>query len=316
MWFTISLIVTLLVSQAAADHPTTKVCPILGPSFPKPTNLNSLQPFQQAAKSLESQIDTALRGGTDAFGRGLFNQTTFSVGVFNIEDNGLLYQRHYTSASVTNSSLGTHNVDENTVYRIGSISKLMTMYTLLIVDGDKSWNFPVTNYLPQLAKIPEPDFSSTGVLPQWDQIAVIDLATHQGGIVSDCRPSLGMTCVSIDSYWQMAPTILNSTERTKAFRHYRQIACRHVAPLVVTNRVCSAIARVLYSSLIFGRGVEWPRIHPCHLCPRRHAQLQQRRLRHHRIRPGEHHGGATRTDLQRQSGQTARVDTSFLLDSK
>lgn len=62
---------------------------------------------------------------------------------------------------------------------------MLTMYVLLMVDGDQSYNRPVTHYIPQLAGV-QPKVSY-GILPQWDQITVGDLATHLGGIVADCE---------------------------------------------------------------------------------------------------------------------------------
>lgn len=42
-------------------------------------------------------------------------------------------------------------MDSNTIYRIGSVSKLLIVYTDLAAVGDVSFNEPVTKYIPEPA---------------------------------------------------------------------------------------------------------------------------------------------------------------------
>jgi CubicO group peptidase (beta-lactamase class C family) len=184
LWKTVLTLV--LCSHSVEPKRTDKVCPILGPSFPKPTGVASEQIFRDAASTLDHQLDIALSTGASEFGAGPFNRTTFSIGVFSTNEPGLIYQRHHTDASVANGSIGVRHVNGDTVYRIGSISKLITMYILLLVDGDQSLNRPVTEYIAELATPPKHEVLQNGVLPHWSDISVGDLATHLGGIVSDC----------------------------------------------------------------------------------------------------------------------------------
>ena len=50
-----------------------------------------------------------------------------------------------------NSSIGTQNVDADSVYRLGSIGKLFTVYLFLIREGDVRFKDPITMYIPELA---------------------------------------------------------------------------------------------------------------------------------------------------------------------
>jgi CubicO group peptidase (beta-lactamase class C family) len=52
---------------------------------------------------------------------------------------------------VKNSTVGVKNVNSHSQYRIGSISKLFTVYTFLIEAGDVKFNDPITKYVPELA---------------------------------------------------------------------------------------------------------------------------------------------------------------------
>ena len=44
----------------------------------------------------------------------------------------MLYQYHHTDALLASSTQGTNKLDADSIYRIGSISKLFTMYMMLI----------------------------------------------------------------------------------------------------------------------------------------------------------------------------------------
>ena len=45
----------------------------------------------------------------------------------------------------------TLNTDE-TVYRVGSISKLLFLYTFLVEVGHAHWHRPITDFVPELAE--------------------------------------------------------------------------------------------------------------------------------------------------------------------
>jgi CubicO group peptidase (beta-lactamase class C family) len=47
---------------------------------------------------------------------------------------------------------GVATADSNTIYRIASISKLLTVYTYLITAGDSSFNDLITKYVQELAQ--------------------------------------------------------------------------------------------------------------------------------------------------------------------
>ena len=53
----------------------------------------------------------------------------------------------HTPTAYRNTTHGVDEVDSNTVYRLGSISKLLTACLSLLEAGDASWNEPVTNYI-------------------------------------------------------------------------------------------------------------------------------------------------------------------------
>lgn len=102
-----------------------------------------------------------------------------------------MFQYHFTSTSSNGSS--TKKVDENTVYRIGSISKIMTVLALLLRENKVHFDDPITKYVPELAQFTarqeaeamgEPDDVA---VPQWSQITVGALASQLADIGRSCK---------------------------------------------------------------------------------------------------------------------------------
>ena len=177
-----------LVGISTALETTTKVCPLLGPVFPVPTGLSTNGQFQAAMKSFDTALNATLETGISNNGEGPFNATTFSIGMFSASENDLIYQRHYTGPSVRNSETGTQQVDAGSIYRLGSVSKLLTVYLFLILEGDDWFNDPITKYIPELAVAATSNFTSpNGITPKWNEITVGQLASHMGGLTEFCK---------------------------------------------------------------------------------------------------------------------------------
>ena len=85
---------------------------------------------------------------------------------------------------MANSTSGVHVVDENSIYRIGSISKMFTVYTFLLELGDGYWNQPVTKYVPELAAAAKDDVITQ---VQWEDVTLGDLAGQMAGIDRECK---------------------------------------------------------------------------------------------------------------------------------
>ena len=108
--------------------------------------------------------------------------------MFSISENDLIYQRHYTDPCVNNSEAGTQKVNADSIYRLGSISKLLAVYLWLIREGDQRFNDPVTKYIPALAAAAaSTPASPNGITPNWNELTIGQLASHMGGIARDCK---------------------------------------------------------------------------------------------------------------------------------
>jgi CubicO group peptidase (beta-lactamase class C family) len=45
----------------------------------------------------------------------------------------------------------SRNVTKDSIYRIGGITEVFTVWSLLLLEGDQIFNDPVVKYLPELA---------------------------------------------------------------------------------------------------------------------------------------------------------------------
>jgi CubicO group peptidase (beta-lactamase class C family) len=171
-----SLFVALLQSSAAA---AAGFCPFLGPVFPAPKTLSTDPSFRAALAQLETSIQDAFTSGNTSHGVVRSNDT-YSIQIFSATDKAPLFDFHRNGINVA----GNKTVDGNSIYRIASTTKAITVYLLLLQAGDGIFNDPVTKYLPEL----------TGK-GSWDDITVGALAGYMGGIVSDGE--LHLQCIPI-----------------------------------------------------------------------------------------------------------------------
>ncbi|KAJ3561764.1 hypothetical protein NPX13_g8818 [Xylaria arbuscula] len=164
-----------------------RICPLKGPQFPAPTGLASEAMFHKATGVIEQSIRANL---TDT----PYNETTFSIGMFSTTDDELLYEFHHTDPAVETSGLGANKADADSIYRIASITKILTVYQWLIEDGDRQFNKPISDFIPQLLEYQEHQDYYPGA--RWDEITVNDLAMFLAGIARD----YGLNDVAIPGY--------------------------------------------------------------------------------------------------------------------
>jgi CubicO group peptidase (beta-lactamase class C family) len=165
----------LLALAGNAFSQTNPACSFLGPVFPSvEKGLNDSVAIRHAVAQLKDKIDKVVKQGTD---------TTFHIQAFSGTDK--LFSYGYAPPSAADS-LTSGTLNENTVFRIGSVSKLITVYTLLAEVGMARLNDPITKWVPELAKSAKhlPDRVQS---PHWDEVTVGQLASHMSGIERNCK---------------------------------------------------------------------------------------------------------------------------------
>ena|SRR6266511_993353 len=190
--FIVQFLLTVSLIRITTAHTTSpRLCPLLGPNFPPPRNLSQNPGFQNTLNSFSNSIHQLLTPGSNST-YGPFDSTnnTFSINIFSTFSEAPLYEYHYTAPLFkANGSIGTKAVDGDTIFRIASISKLVTVFALLIEKGDVNFNDPITKYVPELK-------GSTGIglgavnAVQWDDVTIGALASQMSGIGRDCKFTL------------------------------------------------------------------------------------------------------------------------------
>ncbi|KAI1646601.1 beta-lactamase/transpeptidase-like protein [Daldinia loculata] len=161
-------VVGSIVSIAAAS-PT---CPIDGPAFPKP-----LQPSKSEA--VKAAVATLKDVFTNVTAKA--HNYSISVQVFSANEPEPLFSLSHTAPNLASQrSTGVKKVDENTVFRLGSLTKIYTIYSFLINAGDKLWNEPITKYVPELQALANRSDPVNYVA--WDELTLGGLATQLTGI--------------------------------------------------------------------------------------------------------------------------------------
>lgn len=165
-------------------------CPLLGPSYP-PFKIDTRDPtIASSLKNITQKFDRLMKTGIGENGPVTTNTTTFSMALFstnkgNAEDEPFFWQYHYTASEYKKSVGRSQNVTKDSVYRIGGLTEVFTMWSLLLAVGDQIFNDPVSMYLPELSN----GSNTTASIghTKWDDITVGQLASHLGGIARDCK---------------------------------------------------------------------------------------------------------------------------------
>lgn len=168
---------SLLLEASAASLPYAN--PLLGLVFPPPT-LSENGSFSRALASLKNSLTSAI---IDAG----FNDTSISVALF--DTGSTLFNFQYTTPSVKLDALGTDEVDLNTIYRIGSASKLITAYLFIIEVGDRYWDESVTKFVPELQAATEKCSAQADEKDcvDWTGVTLGALSSHMAGVPRDCQ---------------------------------------------------------------------------------------------------------------------------------
>lgn len=162
-------------------------CPIFGAEFPAPKRLPENARWKQALANLTTAFDYL-----DANLTG--NDLSYSVQIFSTDyGGGVLAERHRTAKTLLPDTEGVRNVDGNTIYRIGSISKVFTILAFLAEVGDAHWNTPITEFIPELAQYSAQSLTRSiddVRRTDWEDITIGALAAQVSGVGRDCECSI------------------------------------------------------------------------------------------------------------------------------
>jgi hypothetical protein len=179
-WVLPTLLAQLPISVAAPN------CPLIGAEFPPPKKLAEHPTWKKALSNITSvfdYIDASNITGVDRF--------SYSIQIFSTNPGPpILWERHRTAKNLPTNTTGVRVVDGDTVYRLGSVTKVFTVLAFLAEAGDVYWNQPITKYIPELAKqsgrASSDDFDDVRET-SWDDITIGSLASQVSGLGRDCK---------------------------------------------------------------------------------------------------------------------------------
>lgn len=169
-----TLLGSILASSVGAAEPIalSNNVPIIGPSFIANTDISESQAIQDAKEAFPGIIE-------GLFESGVLNSTdlVFAVDVFSAHTNSSIYNYYHVGEGM-NVTLTSGELNDDTIGRVGSVSKLFTTYGLLVKAGIEVFSHPLTRYLPELLGNPSDDNQDH---IRWEDITVGALASHQAG---------------------------------------------------------------------------------------------------------------------------------------
>lgn len=185
--YTLASIAALCSNAALGDFIT--------PTYPTPVDLSSNHSLVHASwRNLSTTLDQYLQGklnsSAGAAALAGVKNVTFSVGLFSLHDpKARQLQYHHTAPEVKASKAGTQKVDENSIYRVASVSKLITVLAGMVELSDKDWHRPLAEISPDFKQMQNSTAVDVIKTIQWDKITPWALASQLSGLPTVCFPT-------------------------------------------------------------------------------------------------------------------------------
>ncbi|CAI4217598.1 unnamed protein product [Parascedosporium putredinis] len=176
-----------LSPHAASASPN---CAFRGPAYPLPTDLSAHPLILEAAEQLTAGFNDLAANDTNL----IATNNSWSIQAWSTHeraDPSALLWSHYHSAMNLDAvnSTGVRDVGPDTVYRLGSLTKVFTVLTWLAEAGDEYWYKPITDFIPELKTMQERNAGEEDPVryTDWDEITIGALASQMAGIPKDCE---------------------------------------------------------------------------------------------------------------------------------
>lgn len=157
-------------------------CPLHGPVFPSPENVEFSSTVQAALDKLTAAYNNS-RYSSNRTDLDIPTTAAIAVQLFTTSTERPIFE-YYHQGTILSNVTGVRKLDGESVWRIGSISKLITTYLLLKEVGDTLWDVAVTDVVPELREV-EKTRKHEIYDWQWDQVTLGSLAGQISGVVKD-----------------------------------------------------------------------------------------------------------------------------------
>ncbi|CAI7579681.1 unnamed protein product [Penicillium discolor] len=161
-----------LTASSTARIIATDEVPLIGPSFLSNFDPSNSSAINHAKSQFPGLID-------NLFSTGELNRTdlAFHIDVFSAATNKSIYRYSHVGEN-SKISLTSGELNDKTISRIGSVTKLFTVYAIIAKAGIEVFAHPVTRYLPELAGNSDSEPLDS---IRWEDITVGALANQQAG---------------------------------------------------------------------------------------------------------------------------------------
>lgn len=136
------------------------------------------------------------------------NNLTFSAGVFSVHDAAAseTLQFHYTAPEIATAGNGTSSVDADSIYRIASVTKVLTVLSGLTRLSPKDWDRSLASIFPVLTAY-QHNHTVDGFAVDWDAVTLRNLAAQISGVPRDGLPS-GNELLILEALGQADPAAM------------------------------------------------------------------------------------------------------------
>lgn len=180
---TLTLVTSSMAMGALASSPT-----LLGHIYPPPQHLNTNFGFLSTGTQLSSLLQSTLSQGQSPFGNFTPNISSVSISMTSTAQEFSIFEFNYTASHLNATAGGTERVSADSVFRIGSISKLFTVYAFLLHGGLGLWERSVTEFVPELREASQNDVCISDLdYVRWEEVSLGSLASQMAGIGRDCE---------------------------------------------------------------------------------------------------------------------------------
>ncbi|CAK7209396.1 hypothetical protein SBRCBS47491_000427 [Sporothrix bragantina] len=187
----------LALSTACFVH--TALADFATGSWPAPADLSSNsslihKAFVNITETLQEYILDESFGNVNSSAPELISgisNLTFSLGAFSFHDAAAskVLQYHYTAAEIATAGNGTTSVDADSIYRVASVTKVLTVLSGLINLSPTDWDRPLDDIFPILSSYQEAHPGGPFAV-NWTAVTPRNLAAQISGVPRDGFPSL------------------------------------------------------------------------------------------------------------------------------
>jgi hypothetical protein len=177
--------ICLLIPSISAQREFFQPCPLLGSWVPAPNINPSSAAIEAATKSVNKLLDEYIVKADGRFGPISPNTTSFSIALFagsnyipGSDNSPFFYEYHHAA-----SNLAREHLDKDSVFALGDLTQLFTVYTQLAELGDDVWSRSIVDFLPELRNVSTMDAIHA---VRWEDVTLGSLAGHMAGITRDC----------------------------------------------------------------------------------------------------------------------------------